>query len=110
MGRIKCPMLVRAEKSKMASKMAARYKCKRLMYMTSSNVLKHLNTPNKLLLILQAMFKLFNDEFKDGFSPKVKVKFKVKHKILRKKSADHPHFFCYSTKVCMIRKKYYILK
>ena len=68
----------------MASKMAARNKCKRLMYITSYIVLKYLNTPNKCLLFLQYMFKLFNDRFKGGLSPKVKDKFKVKPKILRK--------------------------
>ena len=68
----------------MASKMAARNKCKRLMYIIFHTVLKHLNTPNQCLLFLQYMFKLFNDKLKDGLSPKVKVKFKVKPKILRK--------------------------
>ena len=68
----------------MASKMAVKNKCKRLMYIIFHTVLKHLNTPIHCLLFLQYMFKLFNDTFKDGLNPKGKVKFKVKPKILRK--------------------------
>ena len=52
----------------MASKMAARNKCKRLMYIIFHTVLKHLNTPNQCILFLQYMFKLFNDKFKDGLT------------------------------------------
>ena len=44
--RIQRPLLVRAEKSKMASKMAARYKCKRVLYLLCT-ILIYFNKLNK---------------------------------------------------------------
>ena len=63
----------------MASKMAARNKCKGLLYMICYTDFMYFDTSCKWHLFLLYMFELFQDTFKCGFNGKVKVKFKVKY-------------------------------